>query len=87
MPTQDIDLHASKVNKLKIVTINGERKMYKDDKVVRAIPFDSAIAQFKSSLTVHKHSQEQHQQTGTHGSHWTQCLHVRHSNSFKKSWK
>ncbi|KAK2566044.1 hypothetical protein P5673_010370 [Acropora cervicornis] len=33
MPTQDIDLHASKVNKLKIVKINGERKMYKDDKV------------------------------------------------------
>lgn len=51
MPTQDIDLHASKVNKLKIVKINGERKMYKDDKVVRAIPFASAIAQFKSYLS------------------------------------
>ncbi|XP_068700225.1 uncharacterized protein [Montipora foliosa] len=60
MPTKDIDLHASKVNKLKIVTINGERKMYKDDKVVRAIPFDSAIAQFKSylsqSITIAKNS-------------------------------
>ena len=51
MPTQDIDLHASKVNKLKIVKINGERKLYKDDKVVRAIPFDTAIAQFKSYLS------------------------------------
>jgi len=36
MPTQDIDLYASKVNKLEIVKINGERKLYKDDKVVRA---------------------------------------------------
>ena len=51
MTTQDIDLHASKVNKLNIVKINEERKMYKDDKVVRAIPFDSAIAQLKSYLS------------------------------------
>ena len=51
MPTQDIDLHASKVNKLKIVKMNGERKLYKDDKVVRAIPFDTAIAQLKSYLS------------------------------------
>ena len=51
MPTQDIDMYASKVNKLKIVKINGERKLYKDDKVVRAIPFDTAIAQFKSYLS------------------------------------
>ena len=51
MPMQDIDLHASKVNKLKIVKINGERKLYKDDKVVRAIPFDTAIAQFKRYLS------------------------------------
>ena len=27
MPTQDIDLYASKVNKLKMVKINGERKL------------------------------------------------------------
>ena len=51
MPTQDIDMYASKVNKLKIVKINGERKLYKDDKVVRAIPFDTAIAQFKNYLS------------------------------------
>lgn len=51
MPTQDINLHASKVNKLKIVKFNGERKLYKDDKVVRAIPFDTAIAQFKGYLS------------------------------------
>ena len=51
MPTQDIDLYASKVNKLKIVKINGERKLYKEDQVLRALPFDTAIAQFKSYLS------------------------------------
>ena len=51
MPTQDIDFYASRVNKLKIVKVNGERKLYKDDKVVTAIPFDNAISQFKSYLS------------------------------------
>jgi len=54
MLTQNIDLCASKVNKLKIVNFNGERKLYKDDKVratLSNLPFDTAIAQFKSYLS------------------------------------
>ena len=37
IPTQDIDVYASKVNKLKIVNFNGESKLYKEDKVARAM--------------------------------------------------
>ena len=88
MPTQDIDFYASRVNKLKIVKVNGERKLYKDDKVVTAIPFDNAIFPVQElSLTVHKHSQEHHKQTSTYDSHWAQRLHFRHSSPLKKCWK
>ena len=33
LPTQNIDLYASKVNKLKIVNINEEHNLYKEDKL------------------------------------------------------
>ena len=46
MPTQDIDFHASRINKLKIVNINGERKLRKDSIVVSALPFNEVIAHF-----------------------------------------
>ena len=51
MPTKDIDLYASRVHKLKIVTVNGERQLFKDNQVEQAIPFDNAILQFKSYLS------------------------------------
>ena len=51
MPTKDIDSCASKVNKLKIVKLNGERKLFKEDRDVKAIPFNDAISQFKNYLS------------------------------------
>ena len=39
MSTKDIDLYASKINELKIVKINGERKLYKDDKTGKSYTF------------------------------------------------
>ena len=39
LPVQDIDFHASRINKLKIVNISGERKLLKDNMVVTALPF------------------------------------------------
>ena len=71
MPTQGISFYASKVNKPKIVKINGERLLYKENKVVRAIPFDIAIAQ---SLTIYKQSEGHHQQTSMQSSHRTQLM-------------
>ena len=50
MPTKDIDFYASRVNKLKIVMVNRERQLFKNNKVVQAIPFDNAILQFKGYL-------------------------------------
>ena len=46
LPTQDIDYFASKVNKLKIVAINGERRLYKNNKEVNALPLMEVKAQF-----------------------------------------
>ena len=43
---QDIDYFASKVNKLKIVKVNDERKLYKENKEVSTLPLKEAISQF-----------------------------------------
>ena len=43
---QDIDYFASKVNKLKIVKVNDERKLYKENKEVSILPLKEAISQF-----------------------------------------
>ena len=46
LPVHDIDHFASKVNKLKIVKVNGERKLYKDNKEVSTLPLKEAMSQF-----------------------------------------
>ena len=43
---QDIDYFASKVNKLKIVRVNDERKLYKENKEVSILPLKEAMSQF-----------------------------------------
>ena len=44
LPVQDIDYFASKVNKLKIVKINGERKLQKNIKEVSTLPLKEALS-------------------------------------------
>ena len=46
LPVHDIDHFASKVNKLKIVKVSGERKLYKDNKEVSTLPLKEAMSQF-----------------------------------------
>ena len=46
LPVQDIDYFASKVNKLKIVKVNDERKLYKENKEVSILPLKEAMSQF-----------------------------------------
>ena len=48
LPVQDIDYFASKVNKLKILKINGERKLFKDNEEVNALPLKDVISEFLS---------------------------------------
>ena len=43
---QDIDYFASKVHKLKIVKVNDEQKLYKENKEVSTLPLKEAISQF-----------------------------------------
>lgn len=46
LPTDDIDVHASAVNKLTIKNINGERKLFKNGVVVPAMPLNEVITRF-----------------------------------------
>ena len=46
LSTQDTDYFASKVNELKIVAISGERRLYKNNKEVNALPLMEVKAQF-----------------------------------------
>ena len=46
LPVQDIDYFASKVNKLKIVIKNGERKLHKHNKEVSTLSLKKAMSQF-----------------------------------------
>lgn len=51
LPVQDIDYFASKVNKLKILKINGERKLFKDNEEVSAPPLKDVISEFLSYVS------------------------------------
>ena len=47
LPVHDIDFYASKVNKLKIINVKGERKLLKNNEMVETLPFDEAISHFQ----------------------------------------
>ena len=51
LPMQDIEFHASRVNKLKILNVNGERKLFKNDELLHTLPFHEAIAHFLSYVS------------------------------------
>ena len=51
LPVQDIDYFASKINKLKIVKVNGERKLFKDHNEVNALPLTEVLLQFLSYVS------------------------------------
>ena len=87
MPVQDIDFHASRMNKLEIVNINGERKLLRDNIVVTALPFNEVIAPFLRFVTICKQSKVNNKQPGHYSSHRTQHILLRHSNPPQKWWK
>ena len=51
LPEQDIDYFASRVNKLKIFSINGERRLFKDNKEVSTVPLQEAVLKFLSFIS------------------------------------
>ena len=51
LPKNDIDFYAAKVNKLKILNFNGERKLLKNNEVIHTLPFHEAISQFQNYLS------------------------------------
>ena len=51
LPEQDIDYFASRVNKLKIFNINGERRLFKDNKEVSTVPLQEAVLNFLSFIS------------------------------------
>ena len=72
LPVHDIDHFASKVNKLKIVKVNGERKLYKDNKEVSTLPLKEAMSQFLGS----RKSQVTHKQECRNGAPRSQFSHI-----------
>ena len=51
LPKHNIDFYASKVNKLKILSLNGERKLLKNNELVHTLPFHEAISQLQSYVS------------------------------------
>ena len=50
LPTRDIDSHASKVNKLSVKTVNGIRRLFKDNRPVEACELSQVLRQFLTFL-------------------------------------
>ncbi|XP_022809241.1 uncharacterized protein LOC111346201, partial [Stylophora pistillata] len=50
LPTRDIDSHASKVNKLTVKTVNGIRRLFKDNRLVEAFELSQVLRQFLTFL-------------------------------------
>ena len=50
LPNRDIDSHASKVNKLTVKTVNGIRRLFKDDRPVEALELSQVLRQFLTFL-------------------------------------
>lgn len=51
LPKEDIDYFASRVNKLKIFNINGERRLFKENKEVSTVPLQEAVLKFLSFIS------------------------------------
>ena len=51
LPEQDIDYFASRVNLLKIFNINGERRLFKDNKEVCTASLQEAVLKFLSFIS------------------------------------
>jgi len=50
LPNRDIDSHASKVNKLKVKTVNEIRRLFKDNQPVEAFELSQVLKQFLTFL-------------------------------------
>lgn len=50
LPNRDIDSHASKVNKLTVKTVNGIRRLFKDNRPVEAFELSQVLRQFLTFL-------------------------------------
>ena len=75
LPVHDNDHFASKINKLKIVKVNGERKLYKDNREVSTLPLKEEMLQFLC-FTVSGKSQVTHKQQSHNGAPWSQFSHI-----------
>ena len=51
LPVHDIDYYASKVNKLNIINVKGERKLFKNNEMVQTLPFAEAISHFQTYVS------------------------------------